>query len=261
MPVITLSLLTAAKGALFLTKAGATKALLIKMGTLVAGGASVTTVASTGLLACTAAGYYVTVRNMTKRTVEGYKQVTDGIAKGSFSDFTDGLYQLSRAGMTASGIIHDFDNFVDGMDAPSDVKYSLKKTMKAMEYQVLDTVENKSYKLISEVETLLHSKGYSEEKYVEELKTIYYKHTYDLTDNYQELLGRGGRIYSDICDLNNRCGLRSNNEYDHYLAYCIGGWFMENKPMFCCLQRKNQRAVANDITEQIFDYLNAYHLN
>ena len=122
MPIITVSLFTAAKGALFLSKTGAAKMLLIKLGTLVSSGASVTTVASSGLLACTAAGYYVTVRNMSKRVVEGYSKVANGLANGNFTDFTDGLYQLARSGMTATSILHDFDTFVDGMDVVLNVK-------------------------------------------------------------------------------------------------------------------------------------------
>lgn len=260
MPIITVSLFTAAKGALFLSKTGAAKMLLIKLGTLVSSGASVTTVASSGLLACTAAGYYVTVRNMSKRVVEGYSKVANGLANGNFTDFTDGLYQLARSGMTATSILHDFDTFVDGMDAPYDVKSTLKKTMRSLEYQVLDTVEHKTYQLLNEVETLLRSHGYSNEEYTEELQSIYYRHTYDLPDIYGELLGRGGRIYADICDLNLRCGLRNDEYYDHYLAYCIGGWFLDNKSSLSCLRGKTQKKVAGDITDQIISFLNAYGL-
>lgn len=259
MPIVSVSLITALKGALFLSKSAAAKALLVKASSLIAGGASVASVVSSGLVVCTVAGYCVTIKNMPKKTADGYIKITNGIANGCFSDFIDGLYQLGRAGMSASSIMNSFIDFVDGMEAPSDIKISLKSTMKSLEYQVLDTVENKTYKLMKEVEASLKCSGYTEDKYVSEVKTIYFKHTYDLNDDYEELKGRAGRIYSDICELNDKCGIRTYGEYDHYLVFCIAGWFIENKPNLCCLRGKSQKQVANDITEQIFKYLKAYN--
>lgn len=260
MPVVSISLITAVKGALFLSKSAAAKALLVKAGSLIfSGAATVASAASSVLVVCTVAGYGVTVKNMSKRTVDGYTRIVKGIVDGNFSDFVDGLYQLGRVGMSASSIMNNFINFVDGMEAPSDIKISLKSTMKSLEYQVLDTVENKTYELMKEVEISLKHRGYTEEKYINEVKTIYYKHTYDLNDDYEEIKGRAGRIYSDICELNDICGIRIYGEYDHYLVFCIAGWLIDNKPNLYCLQGKAQKQVASDITNQIFEYLKAYN--
>mgnify|MGYP003294691592 CR=1 FL=1 len=85
--------------------------------------------------------------------------------------------------------------------------------------------------------------------------------TYDLNDDYEEIKGRAGRIYSDICELNDICGIRIYGEYDHYLVFCIAGWLIDNKPNLYCLRGKTQKQVASDITNQIFEYLKAYNKN
>jgi len=266
--VISTSLLMCIKGALFLSKSAALKGALVKIGTYTiahAGTTSLTatavSLASTGALACTAAGYYVTVRNMSKRAMEGSQSVIEGLAQGNYTQFCDGLYQLGRAGMSASSVLSTLNDFVDGMDTPPEVRISLKKTIKSLEYQVYDTIEKKSLPLLREVELTLKSKGFSEEKYIKEINEIYFSHTHDLQDDYSELLGRGGRIYSDICSLNNKCGIRIGNEFDYYLAYCIGGWFVEHKNNFSCISGKTQRQVAEDITNHIISYLQAYGLD
>lgn len=256
------------KGALFISKSAALKGVLLKMGTYTiahAGTASLAATAvsltSTGALACTVAGYYVTVKNISKRAMEGSQLVIEGLMQENYTQFCDGLYQLGRAGMSASSVLSTLYNFVDGMDSSIEVKISLKKTIESLKYQVYDTIENKSLPLLREVELTLKTNGFSEERYVKEINSIYFSHTHDLQDDYLELLGRGGRIYSDICSLNNKCGIRIGNNYDHYLAYCIGGWFVEHKNNFSCLLGRTQRQVAEDITNNIMSYLKAFDLD
>lgn len=265
--IITASLITAVKGALFLSKTAAAKALLVKAITAISSGVSVASVASSGVLVCTVVGYCETVRTVPKRISEGCTQIVKGIVDKNFVDFTDGLYHLSRAGMSAYSIMNCFNEFVDKMDAPDEIKFSLKQTFRSLEYQVLDTVEEKSYKLLKEVELSLKDRGFSEEKYVKEVKTIYLKHTIDLNDDYEELKGRAGRIYSDICKLNESYGIGTKGEYDHYLVYCIAGWFIDNLKLECLNRIYSsdktmmQRRLARDITDQILAYLKAYKLN
>ncbi len=265
--IITASLITAVKGALFLSKTAAAKALLVKAITAISSGVSVASVASSGVLVCTVVGYCETVRTVPKRISEGCTQIVKGIVDKNFVDFTDGLYHLSRAGMSAYSIMNCFNEFVEKMDAPDEIKFSLKKTFSSLEYQVLDTVEKKSYKLLKEVELSLKDRGFSEEKYVKEVKTIYLKHTIDLNDDYEELKGRAGRIYSDICKLNESYGIGTKGEYDHYLVYCIAGWFIDNLKLECLNRIYSsdktmmQRRLARDITDQILAYLKAYKLN
>lgn len=266
--VITASILTCIKGALFLSKSAALKGALVKLGSYAiahAGTASITTtavsLASTGLMACTAAGYYVTVKNMSKRAMEGCQSVIEGLTQGDFTQFCDGLYQLGRAGMSATSVISTLNEFIEGMDTTPEIQISLKKSIKSLKYQVYDTIEQKSLPLMREVERTLKSNGFSEENYIKEINTIYFTHTHDLSDDYTELLGRGGRIYSDICNLNKNCGIRIGDEYDHYLAYCIGGWFIDHKNNLSCLNGKTQSMVARDITDNIFAYLRANNLD
>ena len=80
-----------------------------------------------------------------------------------------------------------------------------------------------------------------------------------MTDNYIELLGRGGRIYSDISEFNQSLGIGEFYEYDHYLTYCIAGWFIDNITL-SCIANVSQDKLAKDITDQILSYLKAYNL-
>ena len=131
--------------------------------------------------------------------------------------------------------------------------------MKGVKMLVYDQVEQKGYSLLKEAEDLLRKSGKSNELYIEKVNAIYRDHTCDLNklnDNYIEILGRTGRIYSDMCNLNILSGIRDKNstEYDHYLVYCIAGW-MKDHLLLSCLDGKNQKEITRDITNYILDYL------
>lgn len=80
-----------------------------------------------------------------------------------------------------------------------------------------------------------------------------------MPNDYIEVLGRGGRIYADISELNQSVEIGEYNVYDHYLVYCIAGWLIDNTNQ-PCLKNVSQKKLAKDITDQIFSYLEAYSL-
>lgn len=259
MPVITFSILTIAKGAIFLAKSAAVKGAVAKCGAYLVGHYGLATTASVAVTASAITGTALTVTSTAERAKKGYCHIVDGLLNRSFSQFCDGVYQLSRAGMSANSIVNEFSSFVDKLDCDYDVKLGLKKSMNGVKWLVYDQVEQKGISLLKEAEDLLRDSGHSNELYMEEVNAIYRDHTYDLdnsNDDYMELLGRAGRIYSDMCNLNILSGIRKkdSNEYDHYLVYCIAGW-MKDHLLLNCLDGKSQKVIAEDITNYILEYL------
>jgi hypothetical protein len=259
MAIITASLVMAFKGAIFLSKSAAVKGAIMKYGAYVVSTHGVAATASAGLTVATAAGYFVTIKSIPKNAMNGFTQVTNGLSKGSPADFMDGLYKLSRAYVSADSLISDFIKLVDASDCNFDIKISLKESIKGLKPLIENEIEHKSYALLKEIEDSLARCGMSTDNYSKKIKSIYFNHTFDLRDDYTELLGRGGRIYSDIRNLNNSLSMGSYNEYDHYLVYCIAGWMKDNLQL-SCLDYKGQEKIAGDITDQIFAYLKAYRL-
>jgi len=259
MPIITTSVIMAFKGALFLAKSAAVKGAVLKYGSYMLATKGVVATASAGLTVATAAGVFVTVKSIPERTMKGFTQIVNGMSNGSSADFMDGLYQLARAYSSANSLLADFDKLVDASDCNTEVKISLKKSLKSMKPILEDEIEKKSYALLKEIEEHLKSRGMSASDYSNRVRSIYIKHTFDLSDNYSELLGRGGRIYADISSLNESLSISSNRDYDHYLAYCIAGWIKDNLQL-SCISYKSQKELAGDITDQIFAYLRAYNL-
>ena len=258
MPITT-SLIIAFKGALFLSKSAAAKAAIMKYGSYILATKGIAATVATGMTVATAAGSFVVIKSIPENSIKGFSQIINGMSKGSIADFMDGVYKLSKVYSTTNSLISDFNDFVDSGNCAPEVKISLKKSIKGIEGILKNEIEHKTYQLLKDVENHLANYGYTGESYSERINTIYYKHTYDLTDNYIELLGRGGRIYSDISEFNQSLGIGEFYEYDHYLTYCIAGWFIDNITL-SCIANVSQDKLAKDITDQILSYLKAYNL-
>lgn len=256
MSLVTVSIFTIAKGAIFLAKSSAVKVFVAKWGAYLYGHYGLSTTVSLAIKASAIAGTTLLVTSTIDRAKKGYCLILNGLLNRSYSQFCDGVYQLSKAGKSTYSIINEFIDFVDTMNLDSDVKISLKKSIGSLKGIIDDQIEKKGVSLIKEAEDLLRKSSYPNNLYIEKLNAIYYDNTYDLKDNYIELLGRAGRIYSDICNLNILSGLREkeSDKYDHYLVYCIAGW-MKDHLTLNCLARKSQKEIANDITNQILNYL------
>lgn len=260
MPIITTSIVMAFKGAIFLMKSATVKAAVMKYGAYALTTKGVVATASAGLTVATAAGYFVTIKSIPERSMKGFTQVVNGLSNSSPADFMDGLYKLSKVYCSVSSLLSDFDQLVDASNCDYNVKVSLKKSMKGLKSLIENEIEHKSYTLLKEIEDSLARRGMSSNDYSDKVKSIYIKNTFDVGDDYIELLGRGGRIYSDIRTLNDTLSMGNYNEYDHYLAYCIAGWLKDNLRL-PCLNYKSQEEIARDITDQIFAYLRAYGLD
>lgn len=258
MPIIT-SIVIACKGALFLSKSAAVKAAIVKYGSYLLATKGVAATVSAGMTVATAAGYFVVIKSVPERSVKGFSQIINGMSKGSFADFIDGVYQLSKVYSTANSLISDFNEFVDAGKCALEIKVSLKKSMNGIKSILENEIEHKAYLLLKDVEKHLNAYGYTNEEYTRRINSIYIKHTFDMPDDYKILLGRGGRIYSDISEINHSLGIRCINEYDHYLAYCIAGWLIDNLKM-SCTSNVSQENLAKDITDQIFSYLRTFNL-
>ena len=256
MPILTASLFSIAKGAIFLAKSAAVKGFLAKYGAYIVHHYGWGVVAKTTIAASAVTGTALAINSAINKTKEGYCLIIDGIDNRSYSQFFNGILQLTQSGMNVDSIIDGFKDFVDNWDCDYDVKISFKDTMEDLRGLICDHLGQKTISLIKEAEELLKQNDYSNELYIEQVNAIYHEHTDDIEDNYTLLLGCAGRIYSDMCDLNILSGLRKqdSNEYDHYLVYCIAGWFKDHLTLNC-LWNKNQKQLADDITNHILDYL------
>jgi len=116
-------------------------------------------------------------------------------------------------------------------------------------------IEKKSIEMLKEFEDSLSKKRILKETYLSELDKIYHMHTDTIVNDYYLILGRGGRIYADICSLNIKYNLSDGSVYDHYLVYCIAGWILEHVRNIDCLIGVSQKQLAHDITDNILDYL------
>ena len=247
------------KGAIFLSKSAAVKAAILKYGSYMVVTKGIAATVSAGMTVATAAGYFVVVKSIPTNSVKGFTQIINGMSQRSVADFMDGIYQLSKVYNSTNSLISDFNIFVDSGDCAPEVKFSLKKSIKGVEGILKNEIEHKTYQLLKDVENHLQEYGYTEDSYSRRINTIYYKHTYDMPNDYIEVLGRGGRIYSDISELNRSIGIGEYNVYDHYLAYCIAGWLIDNTNI-ACQYNVSQEKLAKDITDQILSYLKAYNL-
>ena len=173
----------------------------------------------------------------------------------SAADFFDGLFRISQAYTTVSDFQTDFYSYIDSLDVSQDVKIELKGITDDMKSLLIYEIEKKSVEMLKEFENTLAEKRISKSIYLSELEKIYHKHTDTIFNDYYLILGRGGRIYADICSLNKKYGLSDGTVYGHYLVYCIAGWILEHVRGIDCLVGVSQRQLAHDITDNILDYL------
>ncbi len=257
MPIISLSLLSMVKGAIFLSKSAAVIAFIVKNGALIIGklgvDGTITAAATTAAITGTAIG----IASIPKNTKEGFNKMIKGMGSRSAADFFEGLAQVSAAYTTVTGFIGDFFDYVDSLDVTNDVKIEIKNSVEDMSSLLKCEIEKRSIELLREFETILRDRGLSNTEYISKINSIYEIHTDDIYDDYDIVLGRGGRIYADICELNKKHGLRDGNEYDHYLVYCIAGWILDHIRTLDCLLGISQKKLAHDITDNILYYLHS----
>lgn len=255
MPIISLSLLSMIKGAIFLSKTTAIKALAVKHGAYIVGKLGIDGTIAVAATASTVTGTAIAIASIPQNTKVGFNKIIDGVANRSAADFFDGLCKVSSAYSTVTGFLGDFNNYVDSFDTTTETKIEIKNTVKEMRSLLVSEIEKKSVELLKEFEEALKQKQLTKDQYLSEIDNIYRKHTENLLDDYDLILGRGGRIYADICSINKKYCLTDTSIYDHYLVYCIAGWILEHVRNLDCLVGISQRKLAHDITDNILYYL------
>lgn len=250
------SIYTIAKGAIFLANSAVFKGFIVKSGMYIAHHYSLATIAKAAVTASAITGTVLVIDSTVNRAKEGFCKMIDGMFARSYSQFIDGIYQLVQSGMSASSIVSGFYECVDNLNCDNEIKTFLKQNMDDLKGFVYDQIGQNSISLLKEAEELLRQNSGSNDLYKEQVNAIYHEHTDNITDDYTLLLGRAGRIYSDMCNLNILSGLRKedSDEYDHFLVYCIAGWFKDHLTLDC-LWDKSQKEIADDITNYILDYL------
>lgn len=255
MAIISLSMLSMIKGAIFLSKSAAVKTMLVKHGALLVGKLGVDGTLAAAATATAVTGAVLTIASIPQNTKEGFNKIINGLENRSAADFFDGLFRISQAYTTVSDFQTDFYSYIDSLDVSQDVKIELKGITDDMKSLLIYEIEKKSVEMLKEFENTLAEKRISKSIYLSELEKIYHKHTDTIINDYYLILGRGGRIYADICSLNKKYGLSDGTVYDHYLVYCIAGWILEHVRGIDCLVGVSQRQLAHDITDNILDYL------
>jgi hypothetical protein len=254
-----ISVLSVVKGAIILSKSSVVKtgiAGAIKLFNYLIATKGVVETAAACVTIAGVVGAAHTIASIPIEAIEGFKKISDGVNNGSPSDFMDGVYKLSQVYGSIDDCISDLNELLESDDIQPEVKISIEKSVNDMTNLLQNEIEHKAYTLLKEVEEHLKNRGKSPLDYSDRIKTIYIKHTFDLKDDYNELLGRCGRIYADISSYNQSLSIGDFYTYDHYLAYCIAGWVLDNL-RFTCLKGKTQKNLAGDITNQIFAYLKA----
>ncbi len=253
MPLISGSAFLIIKGVIFAAKTGAIKAAVVKYGAYLISSKGVAATVAIATKAATVAGVVAVVSDATQNTRRGFEKMKDGFLEESPSKVMDGLLHLHKAYTSATDLIDDFTQYIltDVHDVSE--KELLLQSAKELKSYAIDAVKNNSIDIIHNLE--LFAKELKCDPKQVEIAKIYKLHMIDKPiSDYKHLLGRAGKIYNEIVHYNMLSDPQNtNNEFDHYLVYCIAGWIKENKPLYVC--GKSQKEIAADITDNIFKYL------
>lgn len=234
------------KGAIFLSKSAAVKTFIVKNGALIVGKLGVDGTITAAATTAAITGTAISIASIPKNTKEGFNKMIKGMGNRSAADFFEGLTQVSAAYSSVTGFIDDFNEYVDSLNVTTEVKIEIKKSVEDMSSLLKCEIEKKSIELLREFENSLKDKGLTNTEYISKINAIYKIHTDDMYDDYDVVLGRGGRIYADICELNKTFRLKDGDEYDHYLVYCIAGWILDHVRTLDCLLGVSQKKLAHD---------------
>lgn len=253
---ITVSILTLAKGALFLAKSSGFKIFVAKSLPTMIGKLGLAGTIKVGVTAAAITGVGVTIYKFPEKIRDGFNLIINGMAEGKSSDFFYGILQLSSSYNTAHDLISDLNEYVELIDLSNDIKVSMHKTISDCEGLIKSEIEHNAYEVFHEIEELLNAKGETEISYKGKVQDIYCRYLKQEPFNLDILLGQCGCIYSEISQLNEELGIKPINTYDHYLVFCISGYILNNCK-YQCVGNLNQEELANAITNQILDYLHA----
>ncbi|WP_289188738.1 hypothetical protein, partial [Xylanibacter rodentium] len=191
MPIISLSILSMVKGALFLSKSAAVKTMLMKHGAYIVGKLGVDGTLAAAATASVVTGAALSIASIPQNTKDGFNKIISGLENQSAADFFEGLFKISQAYSTVSEFQSDFFKYVDTFDISPDVKVELKEIAEDMKSLFVYEIEKKSIEMLKEFEDSLSKKRILKETYLSELDKIYHMHTDTIVNDYYLILGRG----------------------------------------------------------------------
>lgn len=241
------------KGVLFAAKSGAIKAAVVKYGAYLISSKGIAATVAIAAKAATVTGVVAVVSDTANNTKHGFEKIKDGFLEGSPAKVMDGLIHLRRAYSSATDLIDDFTDYILSDVHDISEREILLQSAKEFKSYAINAIQNNSIEIMSNIEQFAKELECSSE-YVEIAK-IYTRNFVDRPiKDYEHLLGRAGKVYNEIVHHNMLMNPENaNDEYDHYLVYCIAGWIKENIPSL--VYGKTQSEIASDITNNILLYL------
>ena len=97
MPIISLSILSMVKGALFLSKSAAVKTMLMKHGAYIVGKLGVDGTLAAAATASVVTGAALSIASIPQNTKDGFNKIISGLENQSAADFFEGLFKISQA--------------------------------------------------------------------------------------------------------------------------------------------------------------------
>lgn len=276
--IITASIGMIIKGAIIIAKSHIAPAVVSKIAAYAATHSIATTLTTAGTIAG-AVGIGATIAAIPQNTVSGFKKLADGIEDGNVASIAEGLNNLRKVYSSVDDLFDDFSSFVDNSRNDIDSKRIIKESGDELRNVLKDELYSKSIDILKEVypnknrnqiiddifkETTvvcndislkLFKNKVSLNEYYSHIQLIYRDNFNISHESYQEYLNTAGVIYNEICEYNSLLGIKDNYfEFDHYLVYCIAGWILNNTS-FKNLSRIGQARLANDITNNILQFL------
>lgn len=276
--IITASIGMIIKGAIIIAKSHIAPAVVSKVAAYAATHSIATTVATAGTIAG-AVGIGATIVSMPQNTVSGFKKMAEGIKDGDISSIAEGLNNLRKVYSSVDGLFDDFSNFVDNSSNDIDSKRIIKEAGKELrdvlkdelysksidilkvacpnknKNQIIDDIFKETVVVCNDISLKLFKNKVSLNEYYSHIQLIYKNNFSSSLKSYQEYLNTAGIVYNEICKYNSSLGIKDNYfEFDHYLVYCISGWILNNTS-FKAFSRIRQTRLANDITNNILQFL------
>jgi len=165
MPIISLSILSMVKGALFLSKSAAVKTMLMKHGAYIVGKLGVDGTLAAAATASVVTGAALSIASIPQNTKDGFNKIISGLENQSAADFFEGLFKISQAYSTVSEFQSDFFKYVDTFDISPDVKVELKEIAEDMKSLFVYEIEKKSIEMLKEFEDSLSKKRILKESF------------------------------------------------------------------------------------------------
>lgn len=252
---MSLSLILIAKGALVLWKAHGAHLALMKGGAYLYSTYGLGTTVAAAKTVAVCAGCYAVANSTVCNSAEGFKLLKDGILENSPSKALNGFWKLRKAYTSMTDLTKDFSSFLNESNIDSDLADYLIDGANEIASYLKDKKEEQAVELIALFEDIFKEKNSPMTNYDRHIAYLYSMSFGESSLSYNELLGCAGECYDSIRKYN--ASLEKGPSYcqfDHFLVFCIAGW-MKDHISNTIIKSKSQKAIAEDITGNIFKYL------